>query len=208
MLEGTSNRRLCVFYPFLLVCSLLLFGLGQPAVADTLDYVFTGTASGTVDGITFTNATLTINAIGDTSAVSSTYAYFLYFPVNTAAISISGIGSGTFNDSTYVFDNQTAFGGTVGFGDGSDIIQIHDEDFGSTVFSTYDLTSPIGPLGFVTDPSVSDWTNLPTSLGAMTVTSYTDVSFQAVGVPEPGSMLLLCSGLLSLAGIRLRRSAA
>lgn len=200
MSKGIGNRRFAVFFPSLLVCSLLLVGLAQSASADTLEYVFTGTASGTIGGTPFTDATLTVSVVGDTSNIMYTYAYFLDAPGGAAMFSIGGLGTGTFNDGTYVFDNQTAFGGTVGFGDGSDDIQIHDADFGSTVFSTYDLSYPIGPLGFVTDPSTSDWVNLPTSLGGMTVTSYTDVSFQAIAAPEPGSLLMLGTGLLVLAG--------
>ncbi len=183
MIKATRNARLAAFLPSLLFCSLLLVGLAQPGSAQTLKYVFTGTASGTVGNTSFTNAPLTVSTIGDTSTVMFTFAYFLNVPPGGASFSIGGVGSGTFNNGTYVFDNQnlTAFGGSVGFGGAGgvgDIIQIHDMDFGSTVFASYDLKSAIGPLGFVTDPSVADWVNLPTSLGNMTITSYTNVSFR------------------------------
>jgi hypothetical protein len=187
MIKATRNARLAVFLPSLLFCSLLLVGLAQPGSAQTLKYVFTGTASGTVGDTSFTNAPLTVSTIGDTSTVVFTAPiYRLNVPPGGASFSIGGVGSGTFTDATYVFDNQTAFGGSVGFGDPSlplgsccDIIQIHDADFNSTVFASYDLKSPIGPLGFVTDPSFGDWVNVPTSLGPMTVTSFTNVSFAA-----------------------------
>lgn len=201
MIKATRNARLAVFHPSLLFCSLLLVGLAQPVSAQTLKYVFTGTASGTVGDMSFANATLTVSTIGDTSTVVfTTPINRLNVPPGGSSFSIGGVGSGTFTDATYVFDNQTTFGGSVGFGDPSlplgfccDIIQIHDDAFESNnVFATYDLKSPIGPLGFVTDPSLSDWVNVPTSLGNMTVTSYTNVSFTAsspnfVTPPQPVS---------------------
>jgi len=134
---------------------------------------FTGTASGTVDGTPFSNASLTVTATGDVGAVTFTSpSFFLDIPAGSASFSIGGVGSGTFSDDTYVFDNTT---GVAGFGDSGassccDIIQVYDSLIGSTAFSTYDLQSSIGPLGPErSDPSTGDWVGLNTSLGSFTV---------------------------------------
>lgn len=159
-------------------------------------YTFTGTASGTIDGVGFQDATLVVTAVGDVSNITFTSpSYFLDIPGGSASFALSGIGSGTFTDETYVFDNT---GGVAGFGDlGAssccDIIQMYDSLIGSTAFATYNLASSIGPLGpEPSDPSTGDWVGLNTSLGSFTVTSYDGVIFNAaVGtVPEPRTIIL------------------
>src|SRR5215472_8370738 len=108
MIKVTRNARLTVFLPSLLFGSLLLVALAQPASAQTLKYVFTGTASGTVGSTSFTNAPLTVSTTGDTSNVVLTGTiYVLNVPPGGASFSIGGVGSGTFSDATDVFDNQT-----------------------------------------------------------------------------------------------------
>lgn len=167
-------------------------------------YTFTGDASGTIDGVSFSDATLTVTATGDVSNVTFTSpTYFLKIPAGSSSFTISGIGSGTFTDETYVFDNT---GGLAGFGDNGatlccDIIQTYDSAIGSTAFLSYNLQSSIGPLGpEASDPSTADWVGLNTSLGSFTVSSYDGVVFQAtVGtVPEPSMFPLLGIGLVGV----------
>lgn len=132
--------------------------LGQTAV-----YTFTGTASGTIGGTPFTNATLTVTSTGNVSTVSCTSTCSLYPAAGASAFTISGIGTGTFSGSSYVFDNQS--NAVAGFGVVNDDIQIYDSSIGSAALATYNLQSSIGPLGpEATDPSTSDWVNLSTSL--------------------------------------------
>ncbi len=59
---------------FLLVLAVLGFGaLGAPgrAGADMITYVESATASGSLDGVAFTNQTLTLTGVGDPSAVGN-----------------------------------------------------------------------------------------------------------------------------------------
>ena len=175
-------------------------------------FTFTGTATGTIDGTPFSNASLTVTATGDVGAVTFTSPTFLLdIPIGSASFSIGGIGSGTFSDDTYVFDNT---GGVAGFGDNGatsccDIIQVYDSLIGSTAFSTYDLQSSIGPLGPErSDPSTGDWVGLNTSLGSFTLTSFDSVTFQATvgAVPEPATLPLLGAGLAGLMFFSWRQS--
>jgi uncharacterized protein (TIGR03437 family) len=143
-------------------------------------FTFSGTATGTIGGTSFTNATLTVTGSGDVGTVSCTNGTcVLNLPFGVTSFTIGGVGSGTFNFTSYFFDNHS--GGTLGFGVGGDLIQITNDSIGKTVFTTYDLQSTIGPLGpEAENPSVSDWVGMPTTLGSFTVTSFTNVTFQAV----------------------------
>jgi hypothetical protein len=171
-----------------------------------LTYTFTGTAAGTIGSATFSGATVTVTATADSSAVtlaSGTYDQTL--AGGATSFTIGGLTSGTFSDTTYFFDNNT--NGVAGFGDDAgipccDTIQMHDSSIGSTVFATYNLQTPLGPIGpQATDPSTSDWLNLNTSVGSFTITSYTNFTFQvtsAAAVPEPSTFLLLGASLAAL----------
>jgi hypothetical protein len=174
-------------------------------------YTFTGSASGIINGVGFQDATLTVTATEDVSDITfTTPSYSLDIPGGVSSFTLSGIGSGTFTDETYVFDNAD---GVAGFGDDGashccDIIQMYDSLIGSTAFATYNLASSIGPLGpEPSDPSTGDWIGLNTSLGSFTVTSYENVIFDAkVGaVPEPQTLPLLGIGMVGLVFLRMRK---
>jgi uncharacterized protein (TIGR03437 family) len=146
-------------------------------------FTFSGTATGTIGGIPFTNATLTVTGSGDVGTVSCTHGSCeLDLPYGVTSFMIGGVGSGKFNFTSYFFDSQSS--GVAGFGVGGDLIQISNDTIGKTVFTTYDLQSTVGPLGpEAEDPSESDWTGMPTTLGSFTVTSFTNVTFQAIVGP-------------------------
>ena len=189
----------------------LLVLMGVSGFAGTIGtFTFTGTATGTIGGTVFTGASLVVTGMGDLSTVSCVAGTCdLDVGAGLASFTIGGIGSGTFSDETYFFDNQVSVlagtpAGLVGFGDGSDDIQMYGALIGgNAIFSTYDLQSAVGPLGpQVTDGSTSDWVNLPTSLGGFTVSSFTNFTFQATAAttstPEPGSLVLAGIGLAGL----------
>jgi hypothetical protein len=169
------------------------------SASPVLTYTFTGTASGSIGGTNFTGVSLSVFASADATSASCTAGTcFQNLPGGGASFTLGGIGSGVFNGDTYFFDNQNF--ATAGFGDNTaihccDIIQL-----GAPVFGTYDLTTPIGPIGpGASNPSVGDWVDLNTSLGAFTVTQFTNYTFQATvadtATPEPSTLFLLAAGL-------------
>jgi uncharacterized protein (TIGR03437 family) len=161
----------------------LILSAATALAGQTGVFTFSGTATGTIGGTSFTNAALTVTGSGDVSTVSCANGNCtLNLPFGVTSFTIGGVGSGTFTFTSYFFVNHT--GGMVGFGVGGDLIQISDNAIGKTVFTTYDLQSTIGPLGpEAEDPSESDWVGMPTTLGSFTVTSFTNVTFQATVGP-------------------------
>lgn len=195
----------------MLACAAI--GVAGASLANPITYTFQSIATGDIGGQEFTEAPLTITLNGDTANVrNDTYGPTTYFhPAagGVATFSIEGGPSGTFSDKTTVFDNQTAFGGGVGFtavnpAGFNDIIQMHDDDLGSTFFSTYDLKSNTSVFGPAVNPSVSDFVGVHTSAGILDVSWMAENTFQAT--PEPASMAALGFGAIAL--IRRRRSRA
>lgn len=89
-----------------------------------------------------------------------------------------------------------------------DAIDMYDSSVSSTVFASYNLQSAIGPIGpQASDPVVSLWGILDTSLGASSVTSFSNYTFQvtAAGVPEPSTFALLGAGLAALVMVARRK---
>jgi len=176
-----------------------------PAKAMIITYTDQATGSGMLGTTAFTGALVTVTLTGDTTnvvSVSSTYAN----PVGTATVSVSGIGTGTFSNQMQAFVNQTSSPAAVG------ISQVITIPFGVSVldtlnaaFSTYDLTTSIGPISG--SPFINSGTTFDTTLGSFSLTSVGNSTFTATtrttsAVPVPSTMLLLGSGLIGLAGWR------
>src|SRR5262249_15215852 len=123
------------------VALVLCLGLAAPAHADPITYMeaLPG-ASGTLDGIPFFNALLTITATGDTAVAPSgapAQAYSL-----PAVVTVAGVGSDTLLFS-YVRVNQFAGSEAAGFSDTSPAANIVITS--NPAFGTYDLNTAIGP---------------------------------------------------------------
>ncbi|MFZ0641237.1 MAG: PEP-CTERM sorting domain-containing protein [Candidatus Acidiferrales bacterium] len=192
---------------------LALFAVPSAFAGAIATYTFTGTASGTIGSTSFSGATLTVTASGPISSVTTfSDGYQILF--SSSSFTVGGVGSGTFTGTTYVFDNDVF--AVAGFGDENapihccDLIDISDSDIGSSAFASYNLQSSIGPLGLEpTDGAVGDWDNLSTSLGAFTLTSFDNASFQATvgATPEPSALILFGLGLAGIAFVARRKLA-
>lgn len=175
------------------------------AEAAFVTYTESVTASGSLGSTTFSNALVTLTFAGDTSTVIPSFQFF-QTPPDTATVNVAGIGTATFTNSVYVYDNQS-FGGTgyAGFGD-SFVVQTIIAT-ANDIFMTYDLQSSIGPISG-TSFVHTDGTTFATSLGKLAFTSESGTStFTAVvpnSVPEPSS-LALC-GMAALVGLCFARA--
>jgi len=173
-------------------------------------YTEIATISGSLNGIDFVDAQITITGSGDTNNIThgQPCCYANRLGVSTVTFDLAGFGSGAFTDLVGVAVNQTNTGGIPGEPE-TGISGAGFSDFTSNflilwtlgpAFSTWDLSTDIGPLtgpGFCNCNPIAD-ISFPTTLGPLHV-SATDPTFTADVVPtpapEPASLALFAIGL-------------
>ncbi len=177
------------------IWSLLAAGL---AGASPITFTLSTSGSGSINGLDFTDGTLTFTAVADTVNIlngaktigdtgNSTPS-----PSATYTVTIAGLGTWTLSDSVFFYDDRTT--GVLGFADvntNTDLL-----DISGAAFSTYDLKSALGPVSDPLANGTGSFTNIPTSIGALSFTgNSTNASFDAVTAPEPGSLGMMLIGL-------------
>lgn len=183
----------------LLSRSLLLAVLSAAAAfasADPLTYTLSGNGSGVLNGTSFTNSLITLQAVADPSTLTSSGGVS-YVTASSATVSVAGIGSDTFTVTVkaYAYNPNSAAG--FSFNDGV-IIAMSNPQLGS-----WNLISPIGPVSGTAAHNAGPWS---TKNGNFQVSSISTATFQAV--PEPTTMVALGLGALGLLRRRKARSAA
>jgi hypothetical protein len=184
---------------------VLLTAFACSAFGSTITFTDITTASGTIGSTSFTNDPITISAVGDTS---KTIECMNLFSLNnsSASITIDGLGTFLFTTGTRFFaSNGTE---SVGFSraglSGLDLI---DGPLGNSAFSSWSMLTSIGPItgsGEVTQWGAG-WPPVVTTGGTLVLDDATPViTFSAKvdpadpAVPEPGTFLLLATGLLGI----------
>jgi hypothetical protein len=183
---------------------LLIFAEGFSvlhAKADVITYTETATATGSLGGTSFTNATVTLAGTGNSAGITNPAAgiFSLILPVS---VQISGIGTFAFSDTIQVVDNQA--GSLAGFGDNSNSQGILFDM--AAPFTSYNLGSSIGPISGT--PIFNFGASFGTAGGSFILTSVSSDSFRAVDttgpVPEPSSFALFGPGIAGLAALSRR----
>jgi hypothetical protein len=147
-----------------------------------------------------------VTAVADPASVPAPTAGVISFTPTLISIDNSASPQAvTVPSGGYIFDNQNL--SSLGFGEGQDDITFNDPSF-----ATYNLKTSTGPFFEASDPSISDWVNMPTSKGDLTVTSLTNLSFTATlsssGTGTPTVVPAPTAAGLSLAGLTLCAIAA
>jgi hypothetical protein len=92
-------------FSIILVTFVIWSALASMTFAAPITFTFSGTGSGTVNGVPFTDADYTITLLGDTTAITNPSSGL--FQLETiAAINIAGVGTATITDPVEIFDNH------------------------------------------------------------------------------------------------------
>ena len=173
-----------------------------PIHAVPITYIDSGTGSGSIGDQSFTGSLVTVTFVGDTANVTGGPTFFSN-AIGTATVDIAGIGTATFTAPTIqAFVNQTFGPAFAGIGDSAQgsILDTGNE----AAFSTYDLTTAIGPILGV--PFIRPDLSFATNLGLFNLQTMGDTTFTAITgaapAPEPNSVLLL--GIIALGTLLIR----
>lgn len=179
------------------------------AKADTITYTVTDTASGTLGSTTFSDEAVTVTLTGDPSTVDQQNANRTT-EAGTATISIAGLGTYTFTDSMSLLINHSTDLGSITDQNGYRILGTQN-----SAFSSYLGTTSFGPVSGTSETTDTAGGLVPndvntnggilefTTIGA-TSTFTADVDATAA-TPEPSSLALLGTGILSTAAFARRR---
>ena len=191
-------KNLAFRFAILAACGVLLSATA--AEAAVIDYVFTGTGSGSLDGSAFSDATFTVTMVSDTSTVTSGGGEFRN-DVGTMTF-VSGSLSDTITAPLVV--ENTVSPGFMGFS--QELSPFPDESLTAAVFETYNLMTalPLTSGGLSVAPAT-----FATAGGTLTFDSIAALSFQATGgVPEPSTWAMMLLGFAGLGFLAYRKRAA
>lgn len=173
----------------LLKTSLLVALTAAAACADSIVVTESIVTSGSLDGVAFTNALVTVSFGGDTDLITnpSTGRFEL---LGVGGVNVAAVGADLFTDTMKAFVNQTGgFGGIVDNPSGFVVL-----DNLNAAFATYALNTSIGPLSGTSsgDPGQA----FTTTRGTLVLDGPFNIDHPAtfsatVTTPEPGTLGLL-----------------
>jgi len=183
------------------------------AQAGTITYTVSAVASGTLGSTSFTSASVTIEFVGDPTKPQNEgvgHDLWINHGLNgeTGTVTIMMPGgppvTATFDAGTVAYDEQKGGSAGISFGVGGSTILATIE----TDFLTYELKTPIGPVSgtALINPNSIVGTSLgPLTFSSVGATSTFTATTGTTTIPEPGSLIFVSTGLLSLIGLARRR---
>jgi hypothetical protein len=197
-------RKPTTFLPALALGIAGAISVVAPALAVPITYTEQATATGSLGGVGFTDASVLLTMNNDTTNIIG--GPTLFEILGTVTVSVNGAGPVTFADSMEVFSAQAI--ATVGFADLTLSLDILDDT--SAFFTNYDLITPIGPIsGNPAHSSLNQ--SFPTTGGAFILLSVgnetSTFTATTVAIPAPGGLpVVLAFGGVLFAAKLLERS--
>ena len=161
-----------------------------PVQAAPIQYVFSLTATGTLNNVAFTDAQITITADGDTTGVYNANASTIVNPVGSPAFTVSGVGAGTLTDDYSIYIDQYPPDKVIGLSNDT-FGEIPVEE--AQAFGGYFLDTSVGPITSTYAPGLF----LSTSAGDLVTSIPSDATFTATLLPAvPETSTTVSFGLL------------
>ena len=157
-----------------LYTSVIWLVFASVTLASPITFTFTGTGSGTVNAVPFTNAVYTVTLKGDTAAITF-HPNDYSMVATTMTMAIAGFATATVTEFVSIFDNQQ----TSLLGISRNVLG-DMFDIKNTAFATYALATPLGPINLLPGLGNLNFKNLQTNLGPITVSDLSSITFQSV----------------------------
>lgn len=197
----------------LFVCSLAMLGMvfGQRSDAATLQYQLSGTATGSLNQVSFTNQPIILTMLADPANVindTTSYPWPVYTLSSLITIDIGGQPQATINSATYALFSYDlgvgSGGGYLGIGELTNLDAILGNQNNDN--PTYNLGSPATVTGA---GYASFSTTFSTSAGDLVIDNTTGNAVLTVTVvPEPSTVAMgLASGMALVLAARRKRVA-
>jgi hypothetical protein len=191
-----------------LAASLAMATAAQGAV---MTYTISGAGSGSLGGVTFTDAAFDILLVGDTNnLLDFGFGPPAIVPLESATVRIAGLADAGLTESTRFGLNRGInvffFARHDGFGSGLDLFDFHVTDAQEMAF---DYSAPYGPVpGF--DIYLAQFQGVGTSQGSLTFQAASGVTFfsaavASAAVPEPGAWAMMIVGFGGIGALLRRR---
>jgi hypothetical protein len=190
-----------------LAASLAMATAAQAAV---MTYTISGAGSGSLGGISFTDAAFDILLVGDTSnLVDYGVGAPAITPLQSATVRIGGFADAGLAGATRFGLNRDLniffFARDNGFGGGLDLFDFHVTDAQETAF---DYAAPFGPVpGF--GIYLAQFQDVGSSQGLLTFQAASGVTFSSAAssavVPEPAAWALMIVGFGGVGAVLRRR---
>lgn len=187
-------------------CFTALLGLSGSAFSSLLDYSIKGVGSGSLNGVSFSDAAFSIDMFGDTANISTNTSFSSLDPLQSAIVTISGFSPVTLNLATRLGITPRP----IVFFSRSD--SIGGKDLFDFYLSTpVDLSAPFGPVPGTDVFGLEQFQLVDSTGGPLSFDSSSDVAFAATGataaIPEPEIYAMMAAGLGLMGFVGRRRKA-